>query len=212
MRGRARPSDRGMTLVELAIATTILATVVVALAAGMSTAFGVFRGTVTFVDLERRANAALDKIASELADVPESALITDLEAVDFTSSISYQRQTGWADGAPVFGPVTTIAWAPDPMDPTDGKDNDGDGVIDEGVITRKAGSESPITIATNVALLFEGETDDNKDENGNGLADETGLSFSLEGGAVAIRITMTRRGPDGEVSTASAESSIRLQD
>jgi hypothetical protein len=113
---------------------------------------------------------------------------------------------------PTFGPVTRIEWRPDPNDPTDGADNDGDGLVDEGeiVISRNFGSagQQDTVIATSVPRLLLGELPNGADDNGNGLQDEAGLSFELlADGSVRVRLTVQAR-KQGTTFSSTVEATV----
>mgnify|MGYP000916787162 FL=1 len=58
------------------------------------------------------------------------------------------------------------------------------------------------------AKFLEGEISNGIDDNGNGLIDERGLSFEVQGKMVVIRITIEKPGPEGTLSTKTLETRV----
>jgi hypothetical protein len=147
--------------------------------------------------LERDANSALRQITEALLPAGKATL-SPAAAPLGSSFMDLQAPVAVGPEGPTFGPVTRIEWRPDPNDPTDGADNDGDGLVDEGeiVISRNFGSAGQLdtVIATSVPRLLLGELANGADDNGNGLQDEAGLSFErLADGSVRVRLTVQAR-------------------
>ena len=60
---------------------------------------------------------------------------------------------------------------------------------------------------------LEGEIGGNNlDDNGNGLVDERGLSFVLEGGRLTVRVTVEKKERDGSVRKETSTSQLRIDD
>jgi hypothetical protein len=70
-------------------------------------------------------------------------------------------------------------------------------------------SEAPVVLARGVPERLEGETENGEDDNGNGLVDEPGLCFALEGTELSVRLTVARRlANGGPVVRQSAETVV----
>ena len=211
---RRRRRTAGVSVVEIAVATTIFAGVLAIAGAGILRAHGAWRGTSARVDAERRASAALERIVARLTDCDGSTVTATMPPPSGASSITYRERKGWNAGAPVWGEVTTIAWEADPSDPQNGSDDDKDGLVDEGQATIQVGTGTAAkrsVLAQGVADRLEGEKAGNgTDDNSNGLLDERGLSFDRVGTRLTIRLTVERRGPDGSFTRETAQTTIRL--
>jgi hypothetical protein len=179
---------------------------------GTQSAFGTWQGTVSGTEVARNANSAMDRMASILADAGLTTIADDLSAPTGASGFTFQVRKGYADGAITWGPATTLAWVSDPMDPRDDVDNDGDGLVDEGEILLTDTNGLRAVLVRHVTEYLDGESDGGGDDNGNGLEDEQGLSFELDGNRLHIRLTLAKVGADGELVTRSAESVLRLLD
>lgn len=161
--------------------------------------------------LERNANYALRQITEALLPAGKATL-TPADAPLGSSFMDLQVPVAVGPEGPTFGPVTRIEWSADPADPTDGVDNDGDGLVDEGeaVIRRNFGSagQQDSVIATNVPRLLLGETANGADDNGNGLQDEAGLAFErLADGSVRVRLTVQAR-RQGSLFSRTVETTV----
>jgi len=121
-------------------------------------------------------------------------LVPTAENVPF-SSLRYSFNLGLEDGV--------IVWSdPEQIRLSDGQDAvewyENPGAVEE----RRA-------VWTNlVSPLLEGEIVNGIDDNGNGLVDETGLSFVLEGNTVRIRLTLRRPEVDGRTVMQTVEQVV----
>ena len=59
-----------------------------------------------------------------------------------------------------------------------------------------------------VRPFLEGEQMNGVDDNGNGLIDEKGLVFTLDGSRVTVRLTLERKSETGELITRTVETMI----
>lgn len=161
----------GLSMVEIMIATGILAAIIAATFAILTKASSHAESTQITLKMETDAREALDQIIKDLRESRLSLLqvgsATQLKAGTATSPIV-------ADGLPVVGiqfrlpglktdlkaytagsdqiftRKVSYYWESDPRDPRDGKDNDNNGVIDEGVLVKRevtvdgTGAELPV--------------------------------------------------------------------
>jgi hypothetical protein len=72
-------------------------------------------------------------------------------------------------------------------------------------------SERRVTIVNGIGELLEGEVLNALDDNGNGLIDEAGLSFSSDEGTLNIRLTVQRTGPGGEILSRTQAMDLVLR-
>jgi hypothetical protein len=232
---RAARGKAGFSLVEVAVATAILVAISGLVMGSVSSAESVGRIAAYRAGLRTQARTAVERIARLLRDsgpsmisFPSGGGAAPLGA----SSISFRRATAWSVTAAAVVPSApyAIAWVPAPGEiDGDGIDNEGDGLIDDGVIQvtepDAAGNPHTYTLATGCPKLAQGEGQDvgltanGVDDNGNGLIDECGLSFDLAGSTLNIRISLARRGPDpldpnhpgAEIIEESVATSVLLQ-
>jgi hypothetical protein len=173
-------------------------------------------GSVARVDAERRAASALERITAVLADCGGTTITGSLAPPAGASTVTFRERTGWNAGTVVWGPVVSLSWESDPMDPENGADDDRDGLVDEGQVVWQSGTAPDVmrtVLVQDVAGRLEGETGGNGlDDNGNGLVDERGFSLDLDGGRLTVRLTISAVGPDGNRTTQTARSVLRIDD
>lgn len=148
---------------------------------------------------DAHARRTLDRVALAIVGASRSTIYDALEAPFSGSEINYQTCLGVQDGELVWSPPQRIAltndngrqvtWFEDP------------GLEDE----RRVAWSNWVT------PLFQGEIENGLDDNDNGLRDEKGLSFDLDGDSVIIRLTIEKPGVDGEsiVKTLDARVTCR---
>ena len=212
---RSDRGARGFTLVESLIAVTLLAVLFLAVAQTSSRASDAFDEGSAEHTLSTTAHRCLERItqAIELADVSIFASLGNPDLGD--DEVSFRLPEGWNGGAVVWSGPVRIRLELERGELNDGRDNDGDELVDEHqvvqVVDEGLPEERRITLATGVPELFDGELQNNLDDNGNGLLDERGLSFSAEGTVVTVRITCQRRDEAGRLLTKTAETAVRLR-
>ncbi len=207
-----RPRERGYTMVEIVISASVTMTLFAAAYSVLYSGMGAYSTEVTLASVEKQANAAVDRIAQELVRAGQGVISPSPSANVSTSVISYQHNMGYSSGVTTWGPTRRIILRADPDDPDDGKDNNGNGLIDEKIvvlIVNPGDLNQTTTVLTRwVSKYLEGETGDGLDENGNGLTDEAGLSMSLVGGVWTIRLTVEMPTADGTILTRTVETSV----
>ena len=108
-----------------------------------------------------------------------------------------------------------LAFEYEPGEQDDGIDNDGDGLVDEGLLAWTANPAQPdeqrVILAHDLCEFLVGEDFNGADDNANGLTDEHGLSFSIAGDILTIRVSVQGLGPTQNLITKSAETSVFLR-
>lgn len=214
LRRRARSRCAGFTVIEMMIAVPVL--VIIVGVAGLAAKRGTdaFAQSTAIDALDRRTGRAMRALAEELHGSRSGGFLPD-PTDDFGSDVlTFQRQVGYTAGVPVFGDLIRLERVDDPTDPANGIDDDGDGLVDEGlvqIVTDAGGpNESTRVVSRNVAPMLAGELPNGIDDNGNGLIDEPGLVFRRDGGYLTIRIT-TQAPFRNTALTRTLESSIGLR-
>jgi type II secretory pathway pseudopilin PulG len=216
LKRRTTSRAAGFTLVETMIATTMLGLILGAIGLTVLRGKENFRQGVSVTVLEGRAQRLLDRIADELRYAGRNSLLVQPLAPSGSSALEFQVCNGYADSATLWSNRMSIARTADPRDPADGIDNDGDGVIDEGqvVLTRNLGEfdEIDVVIGSGVSRLLQGETANVLDDNGNGLIDEPGLSFLLDGtSSLRVRLTLEARDPRGLPLMRTVQTTVNMR-
>jgi type II secretory pathway pseudopilin PulG len=205
-----------MTLIEMALASTLLVIVgSTAILAARSTTQA-YRTETANAELERVGRQALREIESALRSADADAVIPPaVQPPLSTSTVSFARCTGYANGKAAFGPTERFVLEPDPLDPDDGLDNDGDGTIDEGRlvwIENPGPNEVRHVLASWVAEYAEREVPGNGiDDNANGLVDERGFSITFQESLATLRLTLVRRDQVGYLLQHEITRSIELR-
>jgi len=206
-----RCNESGFSLIELAIAVVVLSVALVATTDLVSTSSDALGTGLTAGRLEAKAGALLDRIERELiqagAETFSPAVPAGAAGVTYRQAFDYQDdQVSWG------GPVR-IEWRPD--ETSDGADNDSDGLVDEAcvVLIRNPGlvSEQETLLARGVRSFLQGEFPNGADDNGNGLVDERGLCFAMEGEALVIRLSLEGRDSKGRLIARTATTAVRLR-
>ncbi len=179
-----RRARRGFTLIELSIALVLLGLLFVKLTLIASEATKAHRESSTEMILEDQAQQVLDRIAYALIGADPESLQPDPQAPLFTSKISYRVSMGVEDGQIIWGDPEAIGLAENAT---------------QLCWSRNAETENEqIVIWTrHVAELLEKEFLNGSDDNENGLTDEWGLTFVVDGDSVAIRLTLEKETKEG---------------
>ena len=206
---------RGLTLVEALIGVAILGLVAGGVYGVLAAGVDTYGTGMTATDLQSRATDVLDRIVEEFSTSGKDVIHPDAEPPYPTPTLTFQRNAGFASGAVVWDPATQVEFTLTDTEQGDGKDNDGNGLVDEGlvVLTRRVGEpdQERVVMTRWVRSYLEGEEPNGKDDNGNGLIDERGLSFSRTGDVWTIRLTLERRNPKGNLITRTVETSIKVR-
>jgi hypothetical protein len=200
-----------MTLVELMIAIIVLAAILFAtyeLFAGSADSYatGVLTG-----ELERNSTRVMERIVEAIEMSGTDTAFPVLGPPLSSSGVVVQQSLGFSSGAVQWGPMTIITFDYDPADPDDGVDNNGNGLIDEGMIVLRENAgeatERRVILARHVREYLDGEIANGADDNGNGLVDERGLALSVESGVWTIRLSLERTNSRGRTVTHTTETS-----
>jgi hypothetical protein len=217
MKRNPNHARRGSTLIEVAVASSLLVVVgSTAILAARSTNQA-YRTETAIAELERVGRQAMAEVEAGLRAADAGAVTPAAVQSPFSSSsVEFARCTGFAGGAIQFGPPERLVFEQDPLDPDDGVDDDGDGTIDEG---RLVWIENPGTagevrrvLAPWVAESAAREEQGNGvDDNGNGLIDEGGFSVVFEGSLATVRLTLVRRDQAGFLAEHEMTRTVGLR-
>ncbi len=198
----------GFTLVEVALATAVLLVLLSLILMTLTSWTDDVEVQIAAATLEGQARRVVDRIADELKDAGSSTFIpaaTDLAVPNGSASLSYQKCTGFSGGVPIYGPQHRIEFEyPDPSVPAGG-----------GLVRRVEGPPGPgqqsHSWTHDVASYLEGELANGLDDNADGVIDERGLSFVLDGTILRISLTLERMTRRGFLIRRTVRTSVRLR-
>ena len=183
-------------MVEISIAVVLLGLV-------LANVFMVLYGTTrsygqknTAFETEAQVRRTLDRTALALIGANRSTVHTVLPAPFSTSEIHYETNLGVQGGELAWSEPQTIALELGDRNKV---------VWSEGIgIT-----ESRRVVWSEWARRFlAGEVANGIDDNGNGLIDEKGLSFDLDGNSIVIRLTLEKLDREGRPVTRTMEARV----
>lgn len=197
MRHRSRhlSARTGFTLLELLMALTLLSIVVVKARGAMSVVAESTGQQIDEIVLEDQARRVMRQIGYQVMGSNRETLIPDAEAPYSTEALCFQVNLGIQDGEVVWSDPEKVAfedlrgqvyWSQNPGTP----------------------EEQRVVWTSLVAPFLEGEFPDGIDNNGNGLIDEKGLSFSVDRNAVTIRLTLERILSGGETIVSTETTTV----
>lgn len=172
--------------------------------------------TVTLdADIQQRAIRATDRMVHELTPGGLGSLSGVPSAPFWSAELTVDRVSGVESDGRVTWETIRIHFEYDEGEADDGKDNNGNGLVDEGrvVLTREVGTarERRVILSRFVPEHLTGEEANGKDDNGNGLIDERGLCFSLENGVLRVLLSLEVRRPGGELETRIVETGVSFR-
>ncbi len=174
---------------------------------------GAFRATQGTSDAEARVRRALDRTVFELLSAGASELLPDPDGDFGASNLQFRRAVGLAGTAPLWGPTHSLAFEYAPEELNDDLDNDGNGLIDDGllVFTRDVGGdEHRVILCRGVREFLEGEVADGDDDNGNGVSDEAGFNVHRVGQVLFVRLSVEESLENGTI-VRTLETAVRLR-
>ena len=215
-----RRSTSGFTILELAIAATIMAVVLGGTALAMRRGLELNRWMTADGDLNSRSARGLSSISRRLFGAGLETLDPDLttlpgEDTVWSETLDLELGSDWAGGEIQWGEVRRIALEFGRGELDNGVDDNGDGLVDEQMAVLIVNPGEPdqrrAVLVSGVSEYLEGEVFNGLDDNGNGLVDERGLCFALEGELLTIRLSVERLGPDGRLMVRTQETTIGLR-
>ena len=208
-----RARARGMTLFELVIAGAMTVILLGGFLQAAKRGQEAYRRSSANTALDAKACRVMDQLLRELSAASFARLDPSDPVAPFGSErIQFDRPVSFAGGVPDWGARIELRWERDPTEVDNDLDDDGDGLVDEGiaVLVRDPGGpdERRVVLARHVTELLEGETANALDDNGNGLEDEPGLCFERVDDGLIVRLSVQAPGPDREVMIRTLESTV----
>ena len=203
----------GFTLIELAICSVILVTLLgsLALFSGRSTDT---LGTGTAqAELDARLRQTLARITDELLSSGFAVITPAATPPKGAEALTYRKSAGAVNGAIKWGSTQRLAFVYETGEVNDGTDNNGNGLVDEGTLewTLDVGTpeERTVVLCHGVSEHPPGELENGGDDNGDGLVDEHGLSFERVGDALRVSLTLERLDPQKRLLTRTLATTVQ---
>jgi prepilin-type N-terminal cleavage/methylation domain-containing protein len=206
----------GYTLVEILLALVLLSVITGSIAMIGGAGTRLFCTSATRGSLEADAHRALGHIQLELLSSDHASLDTFPTAPFWDDRMVFDQPEEFdARYGTIQWSSTVIELRSEGGELDDGLDNDGDGLVDEGVVALvkdwNGPAERTVILCRGVSEYFEGEIPNGLDDNGNGLVDEKGLCFDHSDGNLSLRLSVQRADPEHVVVTRTFESSVWLR-
>ncbi len=174
-----RPKS-GFSLVELMIGLSLVTVLLVNTTVLLNSTTAATTSSQEQLDLDNLASQLLDRIALALMEADKEITLPQNVAPQHSNLINYQSSMGLTDGDVVYSDPSRIEFQ----------------LMDSEVIwTRNAGSPEAQDVVWGRFVrefLFEETGGNLADDNDNGLIDEAGLSFNIDGSSVLIRLTLEK--------------------
>jgi hypothetical protein len=192
---RAARARRGLSTLEVVVGVALLAVVAAKVVLVSSSASTASNDDLANIVVEDQARQTLDRIAYSVMGSDRASIMPDAETPAFSSLIRYRLSLGVEDGVVVWDDPEQIV-----LDGGDGKLR---WIENPGVANQRS-----VVWCDAVRQLLEDELPNGVDDNGNGLIDESGLVFELEGNAITITLTLERQGRGGQRVPTTVQTTV----
>ena len=200
MRARIHTSDPrrgGTTYLEVVIGLAMVASLVLAGLGVEQSALKGIRATERSAQVSERAARLAGRIDRELRlaslgtlRVPGPlGLQAPVNLTTYQDELRFKRVINFGTGGIVTSPETTLRRTLDPGENSNGVDDDGDGLVDEGTLLLATAGGVSATIATGV----------------------TSFSIRLQGKSLTVTVSAGIGGPGGDARTESVVRTVTLR-
>jgi prepilin-type N-terminal cleavage/methylation domain-containing protein len=212
---RKNGRSRGFTLVEMTVSLAVLGLLLGLVARIQQRGNAASQEALARGSAEARLRRALDRVAENLTGIGRTLLFPDPTTPFGSSTATFQHPSGVSGaGLVLWDTPSRIELLLDPRETDNGVDDDGDGLVDERRLVKTvnvgSGSQRSTTLCNGIPELMGGETVNGLDDNGNGVLDEAGFNIRRVGDLLTVRLSVQQAFGDGQVATATMETSIVL--
>lgn len=185
-----KKKEQGFSLLEVMIVTTILVIIVGGIFEVFSAGLNAYNTGTVLVDVQGLARRSLEKIVKEV----QGAGI-DTISQSGSTSITFQKATGYTDGSVTWGDTITIAFDYLDDENDNGVDDNGNRLVDEGKIEMTT-DDGEGGLTTEVIGYW---------------LKEDGLQFSLSGRLLTITLEIERYEPKGELMQVRLVTTVKIK-
>lgn len=193
---RKSTAHGGFTLLELLVATALGGVLLFNLHLLVSDAREDLEDTTLQAEVNLQAQRALDRIALAVMGALADQVHVKKAAPESSDTIHYSSVIGFEAGNPVISEPQSIAMTADGSRDVSWYSNPG------------TAEETRVVWARNLREYCAGEIANGIDDNGNGLVDEKGLAFEVDGPLVTISLTIERPARDGRLVTKTLQTRV----
>lgn len=171
-----KQNTAGFTLIEMAVTCTFVCVLFGSLITAVQSASDSFATGVVAADVGARSERTVHQLC-ELLKYANPETMSPKPAAPFSATkVTFQRLADYQEGTKVWGETESLSLV--------------DGRI-LWITAPGSKTQNVRVLCTGIATSLQGETPKNaKDDNGNGLIDEGGLSFEFRGNRVTVRVTV----------------------
>ena len=197
MNAARRNSLKGFTVIEMTIAIVLL-TIVIGNVYWLLQKSTQAMGTKNVAyDVDTQARRAMDRISMAIIGATKDDLMDPLGQPNYTSWLNYRESKGLnPDGSNILSPQQRIELT----------------AVQGGEVTwfenHGVAGEKRVVFTKNIPPFLKDELENGVDDNANGVIDETGLAFVLNGQSITVYLTLKRTLPDGEVITKELHETV----
>lgn len=208
-----RSRESGYSLLELAMAAVILTIMLGSLALLGGSSAGALSAGTSQAELDAQLRRTIARIGDELLPSGLSAITPAALAPEGAAELSYRKSGGPVGGQNSWVDPRRFAFGYETGELDDGLDNNGNGLVDEGVVTwtidAGLASEHAVVLCHGVRELDWREEDNDLDDDGDGLVDERGFAVQRVGNVLRLGLTLERRDAQGYSIVRSLETTVQ---
>ena len=211
---RSHGNRAGFSLTEMLIGVSIAAILATSATMAAAESYVAYKAASLNSTLEGNLRRSMDRVVRELMSTGMDSIFPAVDA-DPQDDVVFSEIVDVTGGIITWGNPKRLAFEYEDGELDDGVDNNGNGLVDEGVLvlTLNDGqaNERRVVICHGVSELLEGEEENGDDDNGNGLDDEPGFFVLQEDNVLTIRLTLEQRSDQVDRVQRTLTTSIRLR-
>jgi prepilin-type N-terminal cleavage/methylation domain-containing protein len=189
-------SRAGFTMIELMVGLALLGLIIVNVYMVLADSSKAYGSKTVQANTEMQLRRTLDRIALAVMSSSRGTLWTATDSPLSESELHFETSLGMENGVPIWSDPQKIGLTPGEGQQVTWFQNPG------------GANEKRIVWSKWIADFAKGELLNGIDDNGNGLIDEKGLSFVVDGNSVTIRLTIQQPGPQGTWVTKNLEATV----